>query len=128
MTIIYNKNKEISIYLDGGAFKNMVRDIEIGYGYIDGQKVDAAYAELLVTGEPDYIVHVTSADDIVDDGEYNYFDVIKKDRVLYIPDVRFIECALYQIFKEAKGWVDAVYSFMSGMDDFPELVGLSETK
>ena len=127
MTLIRTEN-EISIYLEGGAFKNIVKDIEIGYGYIDGQRVDAAYAELLVTGEPDYIVHVTSADDIVDDGEYNYFDVIKKDRVLYIPDVRFIECALYQIFKEATGWVDAVYSFMAGMDDFPELVGLSETK
>lgn len=128
MTIIYNNNKEISIYLDGGTFKNRVTDIEMGKGYIDWQVVDAAYAELLVTGKPDYIVHVTSADDVVDDGEYNYFDVIKKDRVLYIPDVRFIECALYQIFKEATGWVDAVYSFMSGMDDFPELVGLAETK
>ena len=127
MTLIRTEN-EISIYLEGGAFKNMVRDIEIGYGYIDGQKVDAAYAAMIVDGEPDYIVHVTSADDVVEDGEYDCFDVIKKDRVLYIPDVRFIECALYQIFKEATGWVNAVYSFMSGWDDFPVLVELSETK
>ena len=49
MTLIHN-NKEISIYLEGDTFKINVDIPKKGMAYIDGQEVDAAYAELLVTG------------------------------------------------------------------------------
>ena len=49
MTLIHTEN-EISIYLEGDTFKINVDIPDKGMAYIDGQKVDAAYAELLVTG------------------------------------------------------------------------------
>ena len=133
MTIIYNKNKEIRIYLEGGAFKNIVKDIEIGYGYIDGQKVDAAYAELIVTGEPDYIIRLTSADDVIKKGdEYLCFDVVKRGCTMYIPEIEYIygleyvQCVVFQILDIKWRWADSRYTFECQWSGLPFLTGIKK--
>lgn len=126
MTIIYNKNNEISIYLEGDTFKFNTNIPEKGMAYIDGQKVDAAYAEMIVDGKPDYLIHLTSADDVEEYGEYTDFDVVKRDRVLYIPDVDWIDCVVYQVLRERRGWVNARFTFTSVWGGIPELVALKK--
>lgn len=126
MTIIYNNNNEISIYLEGDTFKFSTNIPKKGMADIDGQKVDAAYAEMIVDGKPDYLIHLTSADDVEEYGEYTDFDVVKRDRVLYIPDVDWLDCVVYQVLRERRGWVNARFTFTSVWDGIPELVALKK--
>ena len=129
MTIIYNNNNEISIHLEGDAFRLNNNIPKKGMAYIDGQEVDAAYAEMIMGGQPDYLIHLTSADDVEkygEFGEYTDFDVVKRDRVLYIPDVDWIDCIIYQVLRERRGWVNARFTFTSVWGGIPELVALKK--
>lgn len=90
MTLIHTEN-EISIYLEGDTFKINVDIPKKGMAYIDEQEVDAAYAAMIVDGEPDYIIRLTSADDVIRKGEeYLSFDVVKRGRTMYIPYIDYI--------------------------------------
>ena len=132
MTLIHTEN-EISIYLEGDTFKINVDIPKKWMAYIDGQEVDADYAELLVTGEPDYIIKLTSADDVIKKGEeYLSFDVVKRGRTMYIPYIEYIygleyvQCAVFQILSIKWRWTDSRYTFECQWSGLPFLTGIKK--
>lgn len=132
MTLIHTEN-EISIYLEGDAFKINVDIPKKGMAYIDGLEVDAAYAELIVTGEPDYIIKLTSADDVIKRGEeYLSFDVVKRGRTMYIPKIdyayglEYVQCVVFQILSIKWRWADSRYTFECQWSGLPFLTGIKK--
>lgn len=133
MTLINSNNKEISIYLEGGAFKINVDIPKKGMAYIDGQEVDAAYAAMIVDGEPDYIIKLTSADDVIKRGEeYLSFDVVKRGRTMYIPYIEYIygleyvQCVVFQILGIKWRWADSRYTFECQWSGLPFLTSIKK--
>ena len=132
MTLIHTEN-EISIYLEGDTFKINVDIPKKGMAYIDGQEVDAAYAELLVTGEPDYIIKLTSADDVIKKGEeYLSFDVVKRGRTMYVPYIEYIygleyvQCVVFQILSIKWRWADSRYTFECQWSGLPFMTSIKK--